>query len=78
MSEADVDLLEVNHSLTEGNNTTDKVYLLSLSEVTSSVHGLFSTDSTGCDKARYGKSTEYAKDEGAWVDASTDCVGNSW
>lgn len=77
MSEADVDLLEVNHSLTEGNNTTDKVYLLSLSEVTNSAYG-FSTDRSDSDKARYGKSTEYAKDEGAWVDASTDCVGNSW
>ena len=77
MSEADVDLLEVNHSLTEKNNTTDKVYLLSLSEVTNSAYG-FSTDRSDSDKARYGKSTEYAKDEGAWVDASTDCVGNSW
>ena len=61
-----------------GNNTTDKVYLLSLSEVTSSVYGLFSTDSTGCDKARYGKSTEYAKNQGAWVSTAKDYAGNSW
>ena len=67
-----------------GNNTTDKVYLLSLSEVTNSAYGFStdwsdSSDWSDSDKARYGKSTEYAKNQGAWViNTSTDSAGNSY
>ncbi len=59
-----------------GNNTTDKVYLLSLSEIENAIYG-FLPDSTEGNITRYSKSTEYAKNQGAYVSTSTDYAGNS-
>lgn len=60
------------HYPTEGgNDTSDKVYLLSLTEVVNPVYG-FSPNDLKEDENRRAKNTEYAKGQGAWTNPYTD------
>lgn len=60
------------HYPTEGgNDTSDKVYLLSLTEVVNPVYG-FSSDCLKTDENRTAKNTEYAKGQGAWESSYTE------
>ena len=60
------------HYPTEGgNDTSDKVYLLSLTEVVNEVYG-FSPNDLAEDANRRAKNTEYAKGQGAWTNPYTD------
>ena len=54
-----------------GNNTKDKVFLLSIDEVTNPDYG-FSSDSDEEDNARCKKTTTYAKAKGAYADSYTE------
>lgn len=63
-----------------GNNTNDKVFLLSESEVytdSATSYG-FDSDESEYDKARRSKSSTYAKAMGTWPNTSTDYRGNCW
>ncbi len=62
-----------------GNSTSDKVYLLSLDEVTNSAYG-FSSDYNENDKSRWAKTTEYAKARGAktYSELSDTYAGNGY
>ena len=58
-----------------GENTTDKVYLLSIAEASNTGYGFngeFRTDS----ETREAKNTAYAKECGAWTSTSTEYEGN--
>ena len=58
-----------------GENTTDKVYLLSIAEASNTAYGFngeFRTES----ETREAKNTAYAKECGAWTSASTEYEGN--
>ena len=61
-----------------GENTTDKVYLLSIAEASNTAYGFngeFGTES----ETREAKNTVYAKERGAWTSTSTEYEGNgSW
>ncbi|MDO4806642.1 MAG: DUF6273 domain-containing protein [Coriobacteriales bacterium] len=60
-----------------GSNTTDKVFLLSESEVYNKAHGFVA----GCDvedEARGCKATDYAQVMGTWVSSSSGSEGNCW
>lgn len=64
------------HYPTEGgNDTSDKVYLLSLNEVMNEVYG-FSSNDLKEDENRRAKNTEYAKGKGAWTSSYTEFAGN--
>lgn len=54
-----------------GNDTSDKVYLLSIDEVTNSEYG-FATDDRQCDEGRRAKNTAYAKVQGVDNDTSEE------
>ena len=58
-----------------GNDTSDKVYLLSLDEVKNLGYGL-SSDYNEYDENRRAKNTGYAKEQGAYTSTST--VGDWW
>ena len=60
-----------------GNNTTDRVFILSLSEYLNSAYG-FSSDATEYDQARRIKVTQYAKSKGAGVSDREGYVGNGY
>ncbi len=58
-----------------GENTTDKVYLLSIAEASNTAYGFngeFRTES----ETREAKNTAYAKECGAWTSTSTEYEGN--
>ena len=58
-----------------GENTTDKVYLLSIAEASNTAYGFngeFGTES----ETREAKNTAYAKECGAWTSTSTEYEGN--
>ncbi|MCM1245456.1 MAG: DUF6273 domain-containing protein [Roseburia sp.] len=59
-----------------GNNTTDKVYLLSLSEVMNPSYGFTSDDYNEYAESRRAKNTAYAKEQGARTSTSTEYAGN--
>ncbi len=65
------------HYPTEGGNDTwDKVYLLSLAEVMNPVYG-FSPNDLKEDENRRAKNTEYAKGQGAWTNPyNTEYTGS--
>ena len=70
----------INYGTEGGNNTTDKIFLLSESEVygNSAVpHGFVSSRSTN-DEARRCKSSTYAKAMGTYSDTSAAYKGNCW
>lgn len=58
-----------------GNNTWDKVYLLSVSEASNTSYGFDSKYNT-FSKTREAKNTEYAKQCGAWSSANSLYLGN--
>ncbi|GEM_PF-766873 len=60
-----------------GNDTSDKVFLLSEAEVYSTANG-FSSDYSTYDKCRRSKSSTYAKAMGAYCATSDDYRGNCW
>lgn len=60
-----------------GKNTSDKIYLLSIEEVTNPAYG-FLSDSEKYDKTKRAKNTEYAKTHGAYTDPDEECAGNGW
>lgn len=60
-----------------GNDTTDRVFLLSIDEVAKSEYG-FSTDYSTYDKARRAKTSTYAKAMGCWANYNTKYAGNAW
>lgn len=60
-----------------GNNTTDKIYLLSISEVLNPGYG-FVSDYSEYAESRQAKNTEYAKEQGAWTSTSEDYAGNGY
>ena len=60
-----------------GENTTDKVYLLSIAEASNTAYGFngeFRTES----ETREAKNTAYAKECGAWTSTSAECEGNGY
>ena len=60
-----------------GENTTDKVYLLSIAEASNTAYGFngeFRTES----ETREAKNTAYAKERGAWTETSTEYEGNGY
>ncbi len=59
-----------------GNNTNDKVYLLSIQEAMNSWYG-FSPDYESSE-TRESKNTEYAKEQGAWNNESGEYSGSDW
>lgn len=59
------------------NNTPDKVYLMSVTEVSNESYG-FDSDFGVENKARCSKSTAYAKAQGALSSAQDDYTGNVW
>lgn len=62
-----------------GNSTTDKIFLLSIDEVTKPAYG-FPNDYDEDSKTRRALNTDYAKHQGAWTetDPSSEYVGNGW
>ncbi len=60
----------------DSNETTDKIFLLSLREVTNSSYG-FSSDRTDYDTARRAQGTDYAKCQGLYVYTGNTYTGNS-
>ncbi len=58
-----------------GNDTTDKVYLLSLDEVLNPGYG-FASDADEYAESRRAKNTAYAEAQGAHTDTSTEYAGN--
>ncbi len=58
-----------------GNDTQDKVYLLSIGEVKEPAYG-FSSDRTKYDKGRRAKNTDYAKAQGAYTNTFEEYAGN--
>ena len=69
----------IEYGTSGGNNTTDKVFLLSESDVwntdTAESYG-FVKDSGVCDEARRCKGSTYAKAMGMWSGTGTDYAGN--
>ena len=68
----------INYGTNGGNNTNDKVFLLSESEVytdSAKPYG-FDSDYSKYDEARRSKSSTYAKAMGTWSSAMTDYQGN--
>ena len=59
-----------------GNNTNDKLFLLSYSEVTNPAYG-FSSDFSTYDTARWAQGTDFAKGNGLWVLTDSSYLGNS-
>ena len=58
-----------------GNNTSDKVYLLSIDEVTNPAYG-FSSDDSKHDESRKAKNTEYTKAQGTYTATDGEYAGN--
>ena len=71
----------INYGTEGGNNTTDKIFLLSESDVwntdTAKAHG-FVKDRETYDEARRCQSSAYAKAMGMWSNTSTAYAGNGW
>ncbi|NBI65070.1 hypothetical protein D3Z38_19020, partial [Clostridiales bacterium] len=66
---------------TEGGNDTrdtrDKIFSLSIDEVTKPAYG-FPSDYSECSKTRRALNTDYAKSQAALADTSTEYAGNGW
>ena len=60
-----------------GENTTDKVYLLSIAEASNTAYG-FNGEFHADSETREAKNTAYAKECGAWTETSTEYEGNSY
>lgn len=60
-----------------GENTTDKVYLLSIAEASNTAYG-FNGEFKTSSNTREAKNTAYAKERGAWTSTSTEYEGNGW
>ena len=58
-----------------GENTTDKVYLLSIAEASNTAYG-FNGEFWTSSETREAKNTAYAKECGAWTSTSTEDEGN--
>lgn len=58
-----------------GNNTTDKVYLLSIGEVTNPSYGFCGTSSTYSESRRL-KTSDYAHARGIWISTNSNDSGN--
>lgn len=54
-----------------GNDTTDRIYLLSIEEAEKAAYGFSANGDTNC-----AKNTDYAKAQGAYTDNSSGCEGN--
>ncbi len=60
-----------------GNSTQDKVYLLSVGEVTNPAYG-FTTSYSEKAKSRRVENSDYAKAQGAWTSTSTENAGKGY
>ena len=60
-----------------GNNTSDKVYLLSIDEVTNPQYGFNSSRGVYAESRRV-LNTAFAKGQGAWTSTSEECAGNGY
>ncbi len=60
-----------------GENTTDKVYLLSIAEASNTAYGFYGVF-RAVSETREAKNTAYAKECGASTSTSTECEGNGW
>lgn len=60
-----------------GNDTTDRIYLLSIEEAGKPAHG-FSSDYDADDAERCSKNTDYASEQGAHASEDSDYKGNGW
>ena len=60
-----------------GENTTDKVYLLSIAETCNTAYG-FNGEFRTVSETREAKNTAYAKECGAWTSTSTEYKGNGF
>ena len=60
-----------------GNDTTDRVYLLSIAEASNASYG-FNSEFLTYSKTREAKNTAYAKSQGAWTSTSTEYEGNGY
>lgn len=60
-----------------GENTTDKVYLLSIAEASNTAYG-FNGEFNTSSHTREAKNTAYAKERGAWTSTVTEYEGNGW
>ncbi len=58
-----------------GNNTSDKVYLLSIDEVTNPEYG-FNSSRSDYAESRRALNTAFAKEQGAWTSTSVEYAGN--
>ena len=63
------------HGTEGGSNTSDKVYLLSIDEVTNPAYG-FSSDDSKHDESRKAKNTEYTKAQGTYTATDGEYAGN--
>ncbi len=59
------------------NNTTDKIYLLSYSDVTNTSYG-FSSSYSACDVARRAQLSDFARSKGCYMSTSTSYLGNGY
>ena len=60
-----------------GENTTDKVYLLSIAEASNTAYG-FNGEFRTASETREAKNTAYAKERGAWTSTSTEYEGDGY
>lgn len=60
-----------------GNNTQDKMYLLSIAEASTAAYGFNATFDEES-QTRYAKNTEYAKKRGAYTSTIDSYAGNGW
>lgn len=65
-----------NYGTNGGNNTNDKLFLLSWSEVTNPAYG-FSSSYSNNDTARRAQGSDFAKSNGLWVSMGSSYLGNS-
>ena len=63
------------YSTEGGNNTSDKVYLLSIDEVTNPEYG-FNSSRSDYAESRRALNTAFAKQQGAWTSTSQEYAGN--
>ncbi len=66
-----------NYGTEGGNDTSDKVYLLSIDEVTNPEYG-FNSSRSDYAESRRALNTAFAEEQGAWADSSGEYAGNGY
>lgn len=72
-----IQTVNVDNGTEGGSDTTDRIYLPSIEEMTKSTYG-FSADYDAHDEKRRSKNTDYAKEQGAYTSGAVGYEGNGW